>query len=54
MTLMTVNNHDEQGKDHRSQPPVAAALVGRNKTGAVLTDWFPVSGLAIPVDDQSG
>jgi transposase len=20
MTLMTVNNHDEQGKDHRSQP----------------------------------
>jgi hypothetical protein len=20
MTLMSVNNHDEQGKDHRSQP----------------------------------
>jgi transposase-like protein len=32
MTLMTVNNHDEQGKDHRSQP---RWLAGK-KTDAVL------------------
>jgi hypothetical protein len=31
MALMTVNNHNEQGKDHR-----AAALVGWEKTKAVL------------------
>jgi transposase-like protein len=32
MTLMTVNNHDEQGKDHRSQPRWSAG----KKTDAVL------------------
>ena len=32
MTLMTVNNHDEQGKDHRSQPRWSAG----KKTEAVL------------------
>src|SRR5829696_23363 len=26
MTLMTVNNHDEQGKDYRSQPRWSATL----------------------------
>jgi transposase-like protein len=32
MTLMTVNNHNEQGKDHRSQPRWSAG----KKTDAVL------------------
>ncbi len=32
MTLMSVNNHDEQGKDHRSQPRWSAG----KKTDAVL------------------
>jgi transposase len=32
MALMTVNNHDEQGKDHRSQPRCSAA----KKTEVVL------------------
>jgi transposase len=32
MALMTVNNHDEQGKDHRSQPRWSAG----KKTDAVL------------------
>jgi transposase-like protein len=32
MTLMTVNNHDEQGKDHRAQPRWSAG----KKTDAVL------------------
>jgi transposase len=32
MALMTVNNHDEQGKDHRSQPRWSAA----KKTEVVL------------------
>jgi transposase len=32
MTLMTVNNHNQQGKDHRSQPRWSAG----NKTEAVL------------------
>jgi transposase len=32
MTLMTVNNHGEQGKDHRSQPRWSAG----KKTDAVL------------------
>jgi transposase len=32
MTLMTVNNHNEQGKDHRSQPRWSAG----KKTKAVL------------------
>jgi hypothetical protein len=32
MTLMAVNNHNEQGKDHRSQPRCSAG----KKTNAVL------------------
>jgi transposase-like protein len=32
MTLMTVNNHNEQGRDHRSQPRWSAG----KKTDAVL------------------
>jgi transposase-like protein len=32
MTLMTVNNHNEQGKDHRSRPRWSAG----KKTDAVL------------------
>jgi hypothetical protein len=32
MTLMTVSNHDEQGKDHRAQPRWSAG----KKTDAVL------------------
>ena len=51
MTLMTVNNHNEQGKDHRSQPRDAglaahpAVLACVERLPAYAPDLNPVEGL---------
>jgi hypothetical protein len=51
MTLMTVNNHNEQGKDHRSQPRDAglaahpAVLACGRAAARVRARLNPVEGL---------